>query len=437
MRPSVTVFILLGVLPMPSGLGAQQTDAALDLGALQRAAVARDARAAQRDLLAQSSVLRLRGIDDALKPQFTVSAANTHQSDVTYLALKVPGASVPIPPKDRWSSAVDVTQVLYDGGAAARRAGIERARLAESVAGVDAALEPLRDDVARAFFAATLLHASERELAETVRDLDAVLIDTRARVREGAALGRDSAAVRAEWRSAQARLAQARTSRRAALATLTRLTGITIGDTTPLLLPAWDDRLRALDRAGDPAALRARPEFTRLDRSRDRLEQERALAGVENRPRVAAFADAGYGRPGLNQFKSDPAAFWQAGVRVEWTPFTWGSAARSRELAALQQRTLDTETRALADQLARAVQSDLEDRARLRAQLADDDEVIALRAVVLAQGEAQRREGVITAAEAVALRSDLTEARLTRERHRIELAQTEVRIVTTLGLAPR
>ena len=74
---------------------------------------------------------------------------------------------------------------------------------------------------------------------------------------------------------------------------------------------------------------------------------------------------------------------------------------------------------------------------RLRTQLADDDEVIVLRDIALAQGEAQRREGVITAAEAVSLRSDLTEARLTRERHRIELAQAEARIATTLGLSPR
>jgi outer membrane protein TolC len=438
MRPTATVLTLIGVLATAPGLGAQQTTTAgLELGALQRAAVARDARAAQRDLLGQSAALRLRGIDDALKPQFSLSAANTHQSDVTYLALKVPGASVPIPPKDRWSSALDVTQVLYDGGAASHRAAIERARLAEAIAGVDATLEPLRDEVSRVFFAAALLQSSERELTEMVRDLDAVLTDTRARVREGAALGRDSASVRAEWRSAQSRLAQARSARRAALATLGRLTGTVIGDSTPLLLPAWDERLRALDSAGDPAALRGRAEFARLDRSRDRLDQERALAGVENRPKVAAFADAGYGRPGLNQFKADPAGFWQAGVRVEWTPFTWGSAARSRELAVLQQRTLETEARALADQLARAVQGDLEERTRLRAQLQDDDEVIALRAQALAQGDAQRREGVITAAEAVALRSDLTEARLARERHRIELAQAEARIVTTLGLAPR
>jgi outer membrane protein TolC len=407
------------------------------LADLQRAALARDARAAQRDLLRQATDLRLRSIQDALRPQFTVTASNSHASDVTYLSLKAPGVSVPIPPKDRWSGAVNVSQVLYDGGGTARRKAVESARFAESVSGVDASLEPLRAEVTSTFFAAALLQSSERVLATAVAQLEAVLDETRARVRAGAALGRDSAAVRAEWRGTQAQLAQVRASRQAALTNLRRLTGVPIADTTTLPVPDWSAQLDSIESAGGPAAIRARPEFRQIERSRDRLGRERDLAGVENRPRVMAFAEGGYGRPGLNQFKADPAGFWQAGVKVEWQPFTWGSAARNEELATIQQQVLATQEQALADQLARAVQADLDNRARLRAQLAMDDEVIALRQEALDQGEVQRREGVITAAEAVGLRSDVTNARLARERHRIELAQAEAAIVTTLGLTPR
>ncbi|MCC7194980.1 MAG: TolC family protein [Gemmatimonadaceae bacterium] len=415
-----------------------QSPASVTLADLQRAAIARDARAAQRDLLREAADLRIRSIRNTLLPRFTVSASNSHASDVTHLNLALPGgAPVPIPPRDRWSGAVDVAQVVYDGGAASRAEAVEAARLSENVAGVDAALEPLRAEVTGAFFATALMRATESELSAAVSDLETVLAETRARVREGAALGRDSASVRAEWRGAQARLAQARSSRRAAMANLERLTGVALPESTSLTLPDWGARLAALDSAGGAANLRERPEFTQVARTRARLDTERGLAAVENRPRVLAFLDGGYGRPGLNQFESDPARFWQAGIKVEWAPFTWGSSQRNEELAALQQKVLLTEERALADRLARAVQGDIENRARLAAQLRDDDEVIALRADALAQGEAQRREGVITAAEAVGLRSALTDARLARERHRIELAQAEANIATTLGLTPR
>lgn len=193
---------------------AAQSIAPVSLADLQRAAVARDPRAAQRDLLAQSSAMRMRTVGDARRPQFTVAASNTHASDVTYLTgVPLPGgAVVPIPPRDRWSGTLDVSQVLYDGGSTSRREAVESARLAEGVAGVDVALQPLHSEVTRAFFSAALLDATERELASTVADLEAVLVETRERVRAGAALGRDSATVRAEWRGAQVQLAEDRKS---------------------------------------------------------------------------------------------------------------------------------------------------------------------------------------------------------------------------------
>ncbi|MBV6522475.1 MAG: hypothetical protein MNPFHGCM_02623 [Gemmatimonadaceae bacterium] len=426
------LLILCDVLPVVTQ--AQDLTGQVDLATLQRAAVSRDARAAQRDLLSRSADLRLAALRDTYRPRFSLSANSSHVSDVTHLTLKLPSGNAPIPPKDRWTTSLDVSQTIYDGGASSRRSALERARLAEGEAGVDAAIEPLRDEVTRTFFASVLLQVSERELRLVIDDLQQLLDDTRIRVREGVALGRDSAAVRAEWLSAQSRLAQLRSQRRAAAANITRLTGVVLYEDTPLAIPDWSSRI---DTIGDVAALRARPEFARLDRAHDRLDAERDLASAENRPRVLAFGSTGIGRPGLNQFKPDAASFWQVGVKFEWTPFTWGSAERNRELAVLQQQVLATEEKALAEQLARSVQGDIEERERLRAQIAEDEEIIALREISFAQGEAQRKEGVITAAEAAKLRTDLAEARLSLERHRVEVAQAEARIVTTLGLSPR
>jgi outer membrane protein TolC len=430
LRPALAA-LLLGALP-PRAI-AQQRDS-LALAALHAAALARDARAAERPLLDQASMLRTTTIGDAWKPQATVSAYAQHQSDVTRVALALPGASIPVPPLDRYAAQVEVSQLLYDGGVAGARRGIERAALAEQQAAVGAALQPVRDEVTRTFFGALLAQAREAQLALAAQDLEALLADTRARFRAGSALPRDTAQVRAQWRRTQAQLAEARGARQAARANLARLTG---ADTTaPLALPAWGGVVDAVRAAGAETP-RGRPEFERWARARERLAEEAALTASDNRPRVVAFAQGGVGRPGLNQFKPDADTYYVAGVRVEWRPWTWGSAPRAREAAAVQQQLLAREEAALAAQLARAVEGDLADVDRLRRQLADDDEVIALREVAWRAGDAQRREGAITAAEATDLRTDLLEARLTRDQHRIELAQCEARILTTLGLVPR
>ncbi|HEY7480714.1 MAG TPA: TolC family protein, partial [Gemmatimonadales bacterium] len=87
--------------------------------------------------------------------------------------------------------------------------------------------------------------------------------------------------------------------------------------------------------------------------------------------------------------------------------------------------------------LARAVVTDLEDITRLKAALADDERIVALRTEVERQGRAQFDEGAITTPDYVETRTDVLEARLTLERHRVELAQARSRYLTTLGITPR
>ncbi len=138
--------------------------------------------------------------------------------------------------------------------------------------------------------------------------------------------------------------------------------------------------------------------------------------------------------PGLNQFRTTSDAFWQAGIRVEWRPWTWRSAGREAEALRLQQRVLETEEQAFARSLARAVATQIEDIKRLRAALAEDERVVALRDTVERQARLQHDEGAITTADYVETRTDVLEARLILQRHRVELAQARAAYLTTLGL---
>jgi outer membrane protein TolC len=101
-----------------------------------------------------------------------------------------------------------------------------------------------------------------------------------------------------------------------------------------------------------------------------------------------------------------------------------------------QKRIVTTEERALAEQLARAVQGDLADMQRLRAARDTDARVVTLRSDIERQAGAQFAESAISAAEYVESRTDVLEARLTLERHRAELAQAQARYLTTIGVTP-
>lgn len=408
----------------------------LELSAAQEAALRNDPRGRQRELLRAANDLRLSLIGADRLPQLSVDGYASHQSDVTRPTVGVPGLDLPDLPKDRWQTTVDVQQRLYDGGEVARRRAVQEARHAEAQAGVEVSLYELRSEVNSAFYAAFLLDKQAREFDALVTDLQARLAAARARVEAGTALGRDAAEIEAERVRADLRRDEARASRRAALAVLADLTGAPVDTTAVLVLPTAEPE-RSL--SADPAvvaALRRRPEFEQLRRSRLRLEREVEATAAENRPRLFAFGQAGVGLPGLDQFRRSSDAFWQAGVRLEWRPWTWRSAGRRAAAFRLEQEVLETEEAALGRRLARAAATEREDIARLAAALADDRRIVELRIEVERQARAQYDEGVITTPEYVEARTDVLEARLELERHRVQLAQARSRYLTTLGLTP-
>jgi outer membrane protein TolC len=338
---------------------------------------------------------------------------------------------------DRWQSTLDVNQLLYDGGNISRRRELERARHAESAATVNVSLYGLRSEVNSAFFSAFLLQQQSAEYEALITDLDARLAAVRARVEAGTALGREAAEVEAERVNATLQRDEAQATRRAALAILSDLVGQRIDTTALLVLPTeTPEKTQPLSPA-QLASLRMRPEFEQLRQTRARLEREAAVIRNENTPRLSAFGQAGVGLPGLDQFRTTSDLFWQAGVKLEWHPWTWHSAGRNAEALRLQQRVVERDEQALARSLTREVAADLQEIKRLAAALSEDERVVRLRTEVERQARAQHDEGAITTADYVETRTNVLEARLNLQRHRVELARARAAYLSTLGFVPR
>jgi hypothetical protein len=102
----------------------------------------------------------------------------------------------------------------------------------------------------------------------------------------------------------------------------------------------------------------------------------------------------------------------------------------------VQGEIVNAEEAAFTAGLERQVQDELVTMERLAATLATDDRIVELREQVERQARAQLAERVITPAQYVTARTDLQDARLARQRHRVELARARAGYLTTLGAAP-
>ena len=407
----------------------------LRLGTLQDSAVMRDPRGRELALLAEQSRLRQQNLAAEKRPALSIEGQAQYQSDVARIPITLPGGiSPPTPPHDTYDAHLAAGQTLYDPGIGPRRA-VEDAQLAASQARLRAELYPLRQNVADAFFATLQAQSQIAELELAITDLEAQHQVAAARVREGAALPSEEKALRAEILRRRQSLAEARASRRAALAILTDLTGKSYDSTA--ILGSTDLATQVAHARDSLSILRSRPEYAQFARSRALLEQQERARKAQDLPRVSAFGRAGYGRPGLNPLSTKFDSYWLTGVQLQWSPWTWGAGSRDREILALQRQIISAEEQQFTDNLRRGTEQDLATIDRLKTSVRDDDEIVALRESILSETRARFNEGVVTSADYVDRQTDVLSARTARALHRVELAQARARFLNTLGIEAR
>jgi outer membrane protein TolC len=406
----------------------------LQLGALQQSAVESDPRFRELRLYESQADLRLANIAAEWKPAVAVDGLLQYQSDVPTPPPFLPGGTpLFLPPKSTADASIRLDQRIIDPTIDAR-ASVEKARLAESQARVRTALFALRQDVNDAFFAAALLQERTQAVSAGIAELEARLRETSVRVREGAALAADAAAVEAallQRRQDEEALLVSRTS---ALKRLSSLTGRELAADAMLASPDLTDAVAAARRQN---ASRSRPEFVEFARTQERLAREQDAALNQDRPRLSMFARGGVGRPGLNFISDEFQLYGLVGLQFHWKAWSWGATGREREALDLQQQIVAADEAAFAKGLVRATDDDVASIDRLQRTIALDDRIVELREQIARTSEIRFREGAVTASEYVDRSTELLEARIARAGHRVELAEADARFLTALGLEVR
>lgn len=436
----------------------------LRLVELHREARELDPRSRQISLYDRATRARLEGIGGRWLPQLRITAEGTYQTETAEAVAgagegALPGGlSVPVPPKDRYDAALEVEQMLWDGDRISRRKAVERAAGAERRATARIGLHDLRAELDAAFFSA-LRH---QERAEQVR----LLLDDLAarrdlvvrRVRAGATVPAELAAVEAEQIRARQELEAAGAARRAALERMSLLTGREIGPGTVLAVPALERRAEALRtrivvesrapetgaaappagrrRSGERGAAgpwRRRPEWRRLERTERRLRAEAALAAAESRPRVSAFVRGAVGRPGLDFFDDAVSPYAVMGIRMSWSLFDGGDAGSRDRALRLQARAAGAERAALGEVLRRRASAVLPEIDRLVRALDSDERLVTLEERRHRTALRRLEEGVLLPSEYIERRNDVFDARLHRRLHRVRLAEQRARLLRILG----
>lgn len=378
----------------------------------------------QKNLMHQETALKQANLQVAHKPQLFLNASAVYVSDVPSLPIELPGgAGMPELSKDRYQVTLDINQSIYDGGNTKRRLEVARHQLKSNQQQIEVKLYGLKAKVNELYFGVLMLQAREQTLAVLDKNLQNNLKLIKARIKNGVLLPSDSSLIKAELIQVHQQIQETEYNRRASLATLGRLMQTTIPTTTYLKVPA----LHTLP------APQKRPEYQLFEYQKKSLQAMEKVVSTQNKPRVMAFAQLGYGRPGLNFLSNDFEAYYQFGVKLNWRIWDWGSRGRSLEQLKIKQALVQNQQEVFeTNQQVKSERFDYQ-VSKLQELLKRDEEIIQLRRQIVQSAKAQMKNGVITTTQYLTLLNQSTQAEIRKQMHEIELLKTKVDDATLQG----
>ncbi|HEU4555154.1 MAG TPA: TolC family protein [Chitinophaga sp.] len=372
----------------------------------------------QKQVLDSILQLQVKNTNTAYLPQAALNGQATYQSDVTEIPFKVPGVNIPEFSKDQYRATIDVNQLLYDGGATRRQRELQTIQQQTAQQQVEVELYKVKQQVTQAYFSALLAAEYIQAARLTQTDLQQRIDKLNAGVQNGTVLPSNVDMLKAEQLRAGQQEISATASRNASLAVLQLLTGYPAAGAVKLTLPG-----AAVNTDTDTLA---RPELQLYRLQAATLEQQARLTATRPLPKISAFVQGGYGRPGLNMLKNDFAAFYLGGIRLNWTLWNWRYNRTEQNILRLQQQNINrqTETFTLNTRVQLAQQQTEIDR--LEQTLEKDNDILALRTRVKEASAAQLDNGVITVHDYITDLNAVMQARVDKSTHQVQLALAHI-----------
>ena len=373
------------------------------------------------ELLSATTQIELSDINKSWLPRIGVYGQVTGQnvvpsfpgalkSDLTQMGSDMKGLG-----KIQYKVGVDVSQTIWDGGVSSTRRELARSREEVQKASNDVEIYTVRERVDNLYFAILLTDEQIAQNMVTETLLESNLERLRAMLRNGTAMQSDVDMVEAQALTLKQNISLARHAAEGYRELLSLFAGEDLKNET-LLRPSADEPV------SDESL---RPEIglfesqCRLNALSDRLTKNELM------PKVGFFAQAYYGYPGIDYFKSmvsrDLSFNLLAGVKVSWNVDAFYTRKNSTRRTQLNAQNIATDLQLFLFNTGLQTSSQRSTISGLRDVMNDDARIIDLRANVRKAAESQLANGVIDATALLTKISDENLARLTAQLHEIQL----------------
>lgn len=327
----------------------------------------------------------------------------------------------------QYKAGVDISQTVWDGGVAHARRKMVRKQNAAEQAALDVELYSLRQRVENLYFAILLTEEQIAQSRVTYDLLNSNLERLRMMLRNGAAMQSDVDMIEAQVLVVNQGIIQAKSASDG----YRRMLGLLIGE-------GLEDQELARPKADEPFLTDSnRPELNLFDCKLEINSAVNRLNETYVMPKIGLFAQAYYGYPGFDYFKSminrDLSFNLLAGVKVSWTLDSYYTRSNRRRKNAVDDEKIAADKETFLFNTGIQATSQREAIKGLRDAMRDDEKIITLRGNVRRAAESQLANGVIDSTALLTKISDENIAKLTAMLHEIQLLQEIYKLKYTLN----
>jgi outer membrane protein TolC len=342
-------------------------------------------------------------------------------------SLPIPGIAGAIKPlpNEQYKVTLDISQVIYDGGAIKGARELEKTDLSINQEQNEADLYKLRGQINTCYFNILLLARQKELLNNYLEIIKKRLSSVQAAIANGVVIKSDADVLSSEKIKIEQQLSENEIRKTSLLKILSSLTGNEIDKSSVFVQPAL---------SADPAGELLRPELKLFDLRKDQLGAGMKIIESKRMPKAMGFATLGYGNPpGSNFFKNEFAPYYVVGASIKWNIFDWNRTKNEKHIITYQQTLIENRKNDLTDNLKRLLEAKNSEILSLKALLETDTELIALRKRITASAESQYQNGTITATDYLNELNSEQQAIINNEIHKINLSMAKIDYMNISG----
>jgi len=415
-------FIIITLLIVNSQFSIINSFAQLSLEACYEKSRANYPLIKQYDLIEQAKKYNISATNKNWLPQISLTEKASWQSDVTTFPEKflemidnMGITDIAFPTKDQYNIALNLSQVLWDGGIMATQKKMAAVTAEVNREQTEVNLYALYFQINQLYFNILTLNEQLKQNQLFVEELERNYITIESYIENGIALRSDLDNVKVSILDAKQRATEMKSYQKAGMAALSAFIGETIVNPTDLVRPQLTDT---------QSGITNRPELRLFSAQNKQFEIQSQMLYTKGMPRISLFATGAVGNPGLNMFKSGFTPYFIGGLNLSWNIGGLYTMQDDKRIFANLQKNIEIQKEVFLFNTNQKLTQQNADIEKFKELLKQDDEIIELRTRIKNTSAAKVENGTLTVSDYLRDVTNENIARQIKTLHELHLLQT-------------